>query len=407
MELLEFSVNNSVHLIMKPLEQGVSSSNLETVIVGECSELKRMFFRGCTKLKNLLFRGRNVVRNLDILGTAVKTLDFSATAWGPFFELCLLNCEKLCAILWPPRLHLPDDKFKLLIDTTQSVSSARYREDGGQVGSIAATQTAVAAPHEHGNRRTTEFGWHISVRDERLLFSLESVYGSSRVAYVEVSSPARPTVTAGFIKDEAIMCGKNNEHQVATHLQRQPGPAAYADTSVARLHQQAKEDQGDAPVIMSMWPCPDPPSLPENRCYMHIQDRNWTKVPTGGEETSDIVVPEFLQTSAKILHVHDSVSITAIPSAMMRPDYAEWRQIEWCRIERCPELKSVFIIPEGSRLIRADYSLRIIWASQLLKACYICRWVESSFPSKRCFPYLNCCTWTTAPGLYMHSLCSN
>jgi hypothetical protein len=48
MELLEFSVNNSVHLIMKPLEQGVSSSNLETVIVGECSELKRMFFRGCT-----------------------------------------------------------------------------------------------------------------------------------------------------------------------------------------------------------------------------------------------------------------------------------------------------------------------------------------------------------------------
>lgn len=205
-----------------------------------------------------------MVRNLDILGTAVKTLDFSATAWGPFFELCLLNCEKLCAILWPPRLHLPDDKFKLLIDTTQSVSSARYREDGGQVGSIAATQTAVAAPHEHGNRRTTEFGWHISVRDARLLFSLESVYGSSRVAYVEVSSPARPTVTAGFIKDEAIMCGKNNEHQVATHLQRQPGPAVYADTSVARLHQQAKEDQGDAPVIMSMWPCPDPPSLPEN-----------------------------------------------------------------------------------------------------------------------------------------------
>jgi hypothetical protein len=48
MELLEFSVNNSVHFIMKPLELGVSSSNLETVIVGECSELKRMFFRRCT-----------------------------------------------------------------------------------------------------------------------------------------------------------------------------------------------------------------------------------------------------------------------------------------------------------------------------------------------------------------------
>jgi hypothetical protein len=73
---------------------------------------------------------------------------------------------------------------------------------------------------------------------------------------------------------------------------------------------------------------------------------------------------------------------------MVPSEYAEWMQIEWRRIERCPELKSVFIIPEASRLIRADYSLRMIWATQLLKACYICRWVESSFPSKRSFPYL-------------------
>jgi hypothetical protein len=358
MELLEFSGNDTWNPFhpMKPSGLGVSSSNscLETVILEECNQLKWMCFRGCTKLKNLFFRGEFGVAILDISGTALKMLDFSAiTAWGLDDELCLLNCENLCAILWPPiRGILDDDSFKLLIDKTQSASSAHYREEG-QGGTTAATQTAAATLYEHGNRPTTEFGWHISVRDARLLFSLESVYDSSRVAYVEVSSPARPTVSAGFIKDEAIKCGKNNEQQVVARLQQQPYPAVYADTTGDHLHQQANEGEDDAPVIMRMWPCPDPPSLPEkNRCYMYIQDRIWTQIPTGGEETCAIMVPEFVPSSAKILHVHDSMSVTAIPSATMSSDhYIEWTHIEWCKIERCPELKCVFSNPKGTNLI--------------------------------------------------------
>ena len=269
---------------------------------------------------------------LDISGTAVKTLDLSTTSIPDLDELYLLDCEKLCAILWPPKEQMKQEGLglgKLCIDTTQSAPTAQSREENPKRGTSTATTVAPAAA-PHGSRPSSEFDWHISVRDARLLGSLEPVYSDSRKAYVEISSPPHPTVVGGGSKDEGIFkSAGSREQQLVVNLQRQPVPAVYTDISVDRL-QQASEGGDDTLGIMWMWPCPDVPDLPEKRCYMHIQDQIKTKVPPGGEETSTITVPEFVTKSAKILHVHDSLSITSITSD--KYDGSEWPDLEWCRM---------------------------------------------------------------------------
>ena len=122
---------------------------------------------------------------------------------------------------------------------------------------------------------------------------------------MEVSSHTCSTAAAGGSKDQ----------QLLVSLQGQPGPAIYADITLDH-QQQATEGDGDAPGIMQMWPCPDAPHLSPESCYIHIQYQMMgTKSPQGREEASTIDVPEIVSRAAKILHVHDSLFITSIPSA--------------------------------------------------------------------------------------------
>ncbi|XP_066398706.1 uncharacterized protein [Miscanthus floridulus] len=365
---------------------GVSSSNvwcLETVIiVDEYRGVEKISFRGCTNLKNILLGGEMWrLHTLDISGTAVKTLDLSTTEIPYLDELYLLHCEKLCAILWPPKKDQMKEEGlgKLCIDTTLSAPTAQSREEKAKRGtSTATTGTSVApAAAPHGSRPSSEFDWHISVRDARLLASLEPVYSDSRKAYVEISSPPHPTAVGGGGKDEGIFkSAGSREQQLLANLQRQPAPTVYTEISVDRV-QQASEGGADTLGIMWMWPCPDVPDLPEKRCYIHVQDQMRTKSPPGGEETSTIAVPEFVIDCAKILHVHDSPSITSITSDGYG---SEWFHLEWCRIERCPKLDFVF---DNVQSRGFTYRLRIFWASQLLKSRYI-----STSNGGRIFPHL-------------------
>uniref|UniRef100_A0A0A9C3T9 Uncharacterized protein n=1 Tax=Arundo donax TaxID=35708 RepID=A0A0A9C3T9_ARUDO len=123
-----------------------ANSSLETIIIDDgCVGLEEISFRGCAKLKNLLLRGlfKNLY-SLDMSGTAVKMLDLSVvTALEPE-QLILLECDKVCAIRWPPKNKRKEYFNKLHIDTTtQSVSSLSVM---------------------HGGRAPSEFNWYISVR---------------------------------------------------------------------------------------------------------------------------------------------------------------------------------------------------------------------------------------------------
>ncbi|CAD6226511.1 unnamed protein product [Miscanthus lutarioriparius] len=411
MEHLDFSGNYSTggsSPMTSLFGPGVSSSNvwcLETVIIVDgCGEVEKISFRGCTELKNLHLGGRmRSLHTLDISGTAVKTLDLSTTVIPHLDELYLLHCEKLCAILWPPKEKMKHGGLgKLCIDTTLSAPTAQSREEKAKRGtSTATTGTSVApAAAPHGSRPSSEFDWHISVRDARLLASLKPVYSTavggdllsySRKAYVEISSP-HPTAVGGGGKDEGIFkSAGSREQQLLANLQRQPAPTVYTEISVDRV-QQASEGGADTLGIMWMWPCPDVPDLPEKmsffffwgaspekRCYIHVQDQMRTKSLQGGEGTQTVAVPWFIRKCAKILHVHDSLSITSITSD---DEYSsEWPDLEWCRIERCPKLDFVFDNVQG----RFDftYQLRIFWASQLLESRYI-----STSNGNRIFPHL-------------------
>ncbi|CAL5066761.1 unnamed protein product [Urochloa decumbens] len=315
MELLEFSGNKYAGTMTSLCGPRAinNSSCLETVIIDGCS-LAKISFRGCTELKNILLNAwMNFLRTLDISGTAVKTLDLTATIIQDLDELYLLGCKKLCAILWPQGME-------------------RRRRDLAKL--------------------------------------CIGVYSFSREAYVEVSSP---TTAACGSKDEEIRSGSSNHEQL--NLPRHPAaPIVYADIAVDNLQQKTSEDDDNAGGIMWTWPCPGVPPLPQKSCYMHIQDqttRTGLSLPRGGEQTSGttITVPRFVGHYAKILHVHDSLSITSTPS--VREYGSEWRALEWCRIERCPNLDFVFYNVEGYNY---RYQLRTFWASQLLKSRYISKW---------------------------------
>jgi hypothetical protein len=351
-------------------------------------------------MKNLVLRGHfPSLRLLDISGTSVKTLDLTATIINDLNELYLLDCKKLCAILWPPKDKMKRDIDILYIDTTQSESTAqsRSREEISKRGTTAATigtSSATSVLHAYRSRPTDKFSWYISVKDARLLRSIEAVYPPySGGIHVEVFSPASPnTSDAGGCKDEEIKMGGRSDQQVLVSLQRQNAPAIYAaDSTMNHLHlQQVTDGDGGAPGIMWMWPCPDAPNLSKQGCYMHVQDRTRANLLSqGGEETSNIIVPVFVVYSyAKILHVHDSLSITRIPSTTQLS--SEWHHLEWCRIERCPRVvDSIFTLGKriSGRYAFFAFRLRTFWASQLPKACYIWKWSEAS-GYYRVFPFL-------------------
>ncbi|TVU41773.1 hypothetical protein EJB05_15321, partial [Eragrostis curvula] len=343
MELLDFSGNKTSASMKSLCGPGVGSNNscLETVTVGCTGWLINVSFKGCINLKNILLSGW--VGTLDISNTAVKTLDLAKTYIHSLDELNLLCCEKLCAIKWPPGENKSQDKpGKLRIDTTQSSAQpARCGKQSYEESNSMGSLSSIAVLH--GNQPVSRFDWYISVRDARLLLSLEPVYSSSRKIFVEISSTI---VATGASEHES---GSRSLMPVlGAQQQKQPVCALiYAD-----VNQQHGDDDSnrEAPgTTVRMWPCPDSPRLPKESCYIHIQDQRGA-----------IIIPDFVTVCTKILHVKDSLSITILPSS---PGWSsEWLALEWCRIERCPKLESVFGRSSWY------YSVRILWASQLPKA---------------------------------------
>jgi len=233
MELLDFSGNRTKQ------EGGVaanlsgistSGNQLETVIIIDgCVGIQKFSFRGCAKLKNLLLSGLfEDLCTLDLSGTAVKTLDLSAMTAQSLDELILDNCDKLCAILWPPRRRYLQ---KLHIDTTQSGSTSRSGEGKSKAGSTAATESSsLSWPMVlvHGARAPSGFDWYISIKDARLLRSfvpsLEE-YFRNRSVHLEISSPrCCPAVEVGSSESEGMKNQTGEEPQVVVSNSRQRKP---------------------------------------------------------------------------------------------------------------------------------------------------------------------------------------
>jgi hypothetical protein len=147
------------------------------------NKIKSISFRGCAKLKHLLLRGLfDSLVELDMSGTAIRTLDLSATQAWNLKRLILLGCEKLCAILLPKEENMEIWLVILRIDTTTTTYAAWDREQGksnkqeatasdGSSISIGSSSTMVCGKDD---RTFIDSDSYISVRDPRLFRSLVS-----------------------------------------------------------------------------------------------------------------------------------------------------------------------------------------------------------------------------------------
>ncbi|KAL6841067.1 hypothetical protein ACP4OV_029036 [Aristida adscensionis] len=373
------------------------------------SNIKRMCFRGCTKLECVLLKGLfgNLVE-LDMSGTAVRSLDLSATQAPELSRLYMLGCEKLSAILWPPQEPELD---VLHIDTTQAAwtrkdKSTKETRDDMIVGSSSAVELGCS-------QAPPDIDFYIVLRDARLFRSLSHARANNYF-HIEISTIA--------VASNVVSVGGHKGSSQATKSSTTSSARQVRARSVS-LQNLAGNFYADitnafndcSQEIMCMWPCPVAPTVaPTGRggggggemighCNISTEDKTWIKLPHGTASTKQggtraITLPDFVHDKAFALHLHDSFSITSIPgTAPPAKIDLNWNSLRWCRLERCPNLEgAVFTAPaRGEDLI--FHNLKTFWASQLLKALYIWDWSASSFrhgsPSFKDleFLHIDCC----------------
>jgi hypothetical protein len=334
---------------MASLSKAARSTSLTTVTIDDCVGLENICFRGCQELKDLFFTGLFVsLEELDLSNTAIKFLNLKNVEATHLKRLILLGCKKLRAILWPPKYKRTKYLEVLRIDNTQSALSGQsewgenIKEDTPSIGSSSSAggKELVGC----GQAASFEFNWQISMSDARLLRSIVPIeqYLKGKCVCIEMDSYPASTVVSGGIP----------------------------------LH-----------GVIMLWACPPAPTLTANDCYFHIQDEEML------QRSSDSTAspPALICSNTNVLHVHNSLSITGF----FPPD-SGWNSLEWCKVERCPKLSSVFPnCQKGGDIFRR---LRTFWASQLPKAHYIWTWsyrttIQPSEKSFHCLEFLHvdCC----------------
>jgi len=331
MELLDLSGNSISPLATSfsagpagSINNNITDSSVVTVIIDDgFVGLKEISLRGCANLKNLFLRGvLQDLYSLDISGTAVQTLDLSETTTPKLDELYLLGCDKLCAILWPSQDKRKEYLNKLHIDTSTRLGLTTP-PGGDEHNKEGSTSPSSSFSVLLGGKAPYEFEWYISVRDVRFLLSLAPMrsYFDNCTTHVEISSPTHRTTDAG-----GSIVSKHNEGNYNSI------PVLHEHTSTTFKYHllQAREGCGD-----------DAPFDGRLKCYINIQDTKiWTKSPLGVKETmTSIAMPDFICDGVLSLHVHDALSM-AIPG----PVGGRWNALLWCRVERCPNLDSVFTL---------------------------------------------------------------
>ncbi|CAL5006140.1 unnamed protein product [Urochloa decumbens] len=348
------------------------------------TKIKRISFRGCSILKSLMMRGLfGELVELNMSGTSVKTLDLSETQALRLKRLFLLGCEKLCVILWPQEGSMELITLEVLhIDTTHSARARKgkcSKQEATSDGTSAESSSMVV--HRNG-QALTNLALYISLRDPRLFRSLLH----TRIAaylHIEITSTSSHRGSGQGVNNVA---SSGSEQEVrAMNFQISAGNLYIEDiiSTFEDNSQTVGANEGiifiDAPAIKWMWPCPPIP-MHSNcaRCYISIQDETPTRSlqdTTSTRQQTSTTLPSFLYKNAKILHLHDSLSITCIPgpSTVAAVDL-RWDELQWCQLERCPNLEGSVFTPPSIRETSYFGYLETFWASQLLKARYIWGW---------------------------------
>ncbi|KAJ1266697.1 hypothetical protein BS78_08G172000 [Paspalum vaginatum] len=376
------------------LEQAVLVNNVPSDVENAGATVDRICnisFRGCAQLRSVLLRGLfGCLHELDLSCTAVETLNLREVQVRRLNRLILLGCQKLCAILWPQTpssITATLDVFH--VSTTlstvleqESPHLCKWEEKRKEVNSASIT----------GSSSSLDSNWNIFVRDARLLRSLQ-VFHTSKYDRYPISRPARVEIASPPAAGDSIAAQGTSILQRPVH-----GVAVYARDTIIR-NQLLQDDDAAANkdgegAIRWMWDCPMTQTIQGHGWYIHMQAEAEEDEPEGEGEAQGstdgtwTMPPRFICESANVLHVHDCLSITAgIP---LSPDVL-WDRLDWCRVERCPMLRSVFTTFREKEFTRWKASmtgsvifryLTTFWASRLPMAKYIWNWSPGAHPDE-------------------------
>ncbi|CAD6254552.1 unnamed protein product [Miscanthus lutarioriparius] len=275
--------------------------------VSSCNSLETVIINGSTSLKEVSLKGCATLKNLLLSGLFQQLYSLDITGTA----VKTLDLSAVEAPMLDQLFLLGCGKLYAILwppEGKRKRYMGKLRMDTTQKEGSNTTATKTAAMSGGGS--PVEFDWYISVREARILGSLVPVkdYFGPNDAHVVISTTPSHTHR---LRADAAGGNKGNRMKGKDHN------SIYADVATT-----LKEDT-----------------------IMDLQ-------ADGGD----------CEAWATIL------SITSIFAA---PLGSSWNKLEWCRVERCPELECVFspqvgAVPDGSSSHMDIFKkLKIIWASHL------------------------------------------
>ncbi|KAF7056572.1 hypothetical protein CFC21_063969 [Triticum aestivum] len=281
------------------------------------AKVRRISLEGCARLCNVFLHALPNLEELDLSSTAIKTLDLGAMDVARLKKLFMLGCEQLRSLLWDGR----NPSLEVLhVDTR-----------------------GKTRPMIHcGEQRPSVFEAHMAFTNGRFIWSV--IKGLDRYdpkVHLHISTMIQSQVN---ITKSIEDIGTTLEGLVPV------GPfLPYVDI-----------------VINKDTVTPSSLVWDHRRLYplsVHIE------IGEGSHHLESMNVNanfrNFIEYRVKSLHVHDNISITAnLPASR-----TSWLHLEWCHVERCPNLHTLFPSWAGNESFSR---IRVFSASDLLMA--YCIW---------------------------------
>uniref|UniRef100_A0A0E0M5M0 Disease resistance protein At4g27190-like leucine-rich repeats domain-containing protein n=1 Tax=Oryza punctata TaxID=4537 RepID=A0A0E0M5M0_ORYPU len=316
--------------------------------------------KGCTQLENLFLRWLPNLLELDLSGTAIKILDFTTMVMGvsSLKRLFLLGCTQFRAIKWESNT---ETKLELLcIDTRPGMECPRPSVDNNKSllhvhAFIVDARLARSLLHPIINNWQAHFNIHVT----------------SSMVYNRVVHPQ-----GGSCKDKTGQSSDQvnlQEHVIQTNLWQKLVP-------IGQYHDVLKMVGEN-----TMQSFTQPPTEQLSR-HVEIAEGSRNLESELDENSPHRTLAHLVKSKVQSLHMHDASSNASLPGG------ERWYYLKRCRIERCPNLKTVFPADACDFL-----ELETVLVLDLLMAH--CIWRKGFRRSNQCFKKLRHLHLCSCPNL--------
>ncbi|CAL4976426.1 unnamed protein product [Urochloa decumbens] len=349
------------HLLEIPRKEARPSVRItqKTPIVSKIS------LNGLALLKNLFLRGLPNLLELNLSETAVQAVNLDDMQLRNLERLSLLGCEMLQRVQWHDTRNPP---LKVLqIDTrAKATRSLDHDCQGFQMDNNSSPQA------------------HIVVTDERVLRGFMITHPISNVLqgqkfHLHLSSSVSNKQGSYYNQKESSSSDELSAPQVIE------SPFSY----LGLLSNIAGHDDNDR----SVKGC----ALLPLQCHIEISEGGCNLEIAKDPDRQNI---DMLLRYAESLHVHDHSSITTASLDCIK---GQFEKTQWCLVERCPKMHTVFHIDKDGNTPQSFMSLQTFKAFQLLEVQCIwsrkVRFYEDSTNRLLAFKKLQCINLYSCPRL--------